>query len=116
MKSAQLRAEVARQSGKRKAGTILHDYSEAEDPDHLSMSFSMRRDGRSPRSATVSIEVSGMPNEQNTGYVDYVLWGDDGKPLGLVEAKRTTQVSASSASSRQSSTPTAWSRSSASGR
>ncbi|MFO0700221.1 MAG: DEAD/DEAH box helicase family protein [Nitrospira sp.] len=25
----------------------------------------------------------------NKGFVDYVLWGDDGKPLGLVEAKRT---------------------------
>ena len=24
-----------------------------------------------------------------TGYVDYVLWGSDGKPLGLVEAKKT---------------------------
>jgi type I restriction enzyme R subunit len=23
------------------------------------------------------------------GYVDYLLWGDDGRPLGLVEAKRT---------------------------
>lgn len=35
------------------------------------------------------IEVSGMPNAEGKGYVDYVLWGDDGKPLGLVEAKRT---------------------------
>jgi type I restriction enzyme R subunit len=34
-------------------------------------------------------EVTGMPNEQGVGYVDYVLWGDDGKPLALVEAKRT---------------------------
>ena len=34
-------------------------------------------------------EVSGMPNSTGLGYVDYVLWGDDGKPLGLVEAKRT---------------------------
>ncbi|HXS33149.1 MAG TPA: DEAD/DEAH box helicase family protein [Solirubrobacterales bacterium] len=34
-------------------------------------------------------EVSGMPNNSGIGYVDYVLWGDDGKPLGLVEAKRT---------------------------
>jgi type I restriction enzyme R subunit len=25
------------------------------------------------------------------GYVDYVLWGDDGKPLAVVEAKRTTK-------------------------
>ena len=30
-----------------------------------------------------------MPNAQGKGFVDYVLWGDDGKPLGLVEAKRT---------------------------
>jgi type I restriction enzyme R subunit len=25
------------------------------------------------------------------GFVDYVLWGDDGKPLALVEAKRTSK-------------------------
>ena len=30
-----------------------------------------------------------MPNNEGKGFVDYVLWGDDGKPLGLVEAKRT---------------------------
>src|SRR5438128_11193357 len=30
-----------------------------------------------------------MPNKEEKGFVDYVLWGDDGKPLGLVEAKRT---------------------------
>jgi type I restriction enzyme R subunit len=35
-------------------------------------------------------EVTGMPNAQGVGYADYVLWGDDGKPLGVVEAKRTT--------------------------
>ncbi|MEA5479661.1 DEAD/DEAH box helicase family protein [Pseudanabaena galeata UHCC 0370] len=34
-------------------------------------------------------EVSGMPNETGKGFVDYVLWGDDGKPLAIVEAKRT---------------------------
>ena len=31
-----------------------------------------------------------MLNNAGKGYVDYVLWGDDGKPLGLVEAKRTS--------------------------
>lgn len=36
-------------------------------------------------------EVAGMPNNQGNGYVDYVLWGDDGLPLGLVEAKRTSR-------------------------
>jgi type I restriction enzyme R subunit len=34
-------------------------------------------------------EVTGMPNAGGVGYVDYVLWGDDGLPLALVEAKRT---------------------------
>lgn len=34
-------------------------------------------------------EVDGMPNETGKGYVDYVLWGDDGLPLAVVEAKRT---------------------------
>ena len=35
-------------------------------------------------------EVTGMPNASRVGYADYVLWGDDGKPLAVVEAKRTT--------------------------
>ena len=34
-------------------------------------------------------EVTGMPNASGVGYADYVLWGDDGKPLAVVEAKRT---------------------------
>lgn len=34
-------------------------------------------------------EVHGMPNQSGTGYVDYVLWGDDGRPLAVVEAKST---------------------------
>lgn len=32
-------------------------------------------------------EVQGMPNRTGIGYVDYVLWGDDGRPLAVVEAK-----------------------------
>lgn len=28
-------------------------------------------------------------NRTGTGYVDYVLWGNDGKPVALVEAKKT---------------------------
>ena len=35
-------------------------------------------------------EVTGMPNDSGIGYADYVLWGDDGKPLAVVEAKKTT--------------------------
>lgn len=36
------------------------------------------------------IEVQGMPNNSEIGYVDYVLYGDDGKPLAVVEAKKTS--------------------------
>lgn len=35
-------------------------------------------------------EVQGMPNGQGIGYADYVLFGENGKPLAVVEAKRTS--------------------------
>jgi type I restriction enzyme R subunit len=34
-------------------------------------------------------EVQGMLPGSGVGYVDYVLWGDDGLPLALVEAKKS---------------------------
>ncbi|QXC60784.1 DEAD/DEAH box helicase family protein [Aquihabitans sp. G128] len=34
-------------------------------------------------------EVHGMPSGSGVGFVDYVLWGDDGLPLAIVEAKKT---------------------------
>ena len=40
----------------------------------------------------LEFEVQGMPlstNPSGKGYVDYVLWGKDGKPLAVVEAKKT---------------------------
>ncbi len=30
-------------------------------------------------------------NPKGNGYVDYVLWDDNGKPLAIIEAKRTTK-------------------------
>ncbi|WP_030528558.1 DEAD/DEAH box helicase family protein [Phycicoccus jejuensis] len=35
--------------------------------------------------------VTGMPNAGGSGFVDYVLWGADGLPLAVVEAKRTAK-------------------------
>ncbi|MBS6801003.1 MAG: DEAD/DEAH box helicase family protein [Clostridiales bacterium] len=35
------------------------------------------------------VELPGMPNKSEVGYADYVLCGDDGRPLAVVEAKRT---------------------------
>lgn len=35
-------------------------------------------------------QVKGMPNNQGIGFVDYVLLGDNGKPIAVVEAKKTS--------------------------
>jgi type I restriction enzyme, R subunit len=67
-----------------------HDYSEAETRRYL-IDVDLHRAGwplGHPRDR--EYEVTGMPNNKGIGYADYVLWGDDGKPLGVVEAKKTT--------------------------
>lgn len=35
------------------------------------------------------VELAGMPNKSNVGFADYVLYGDNGKALAVIEAKRT---------------------------
>jgi len=45
---------------------------------------------RLPEKAGIEIKVQGMPNNQGIGFVDYVLFGYDGKPLAIVEAKKTS--------------------------
>lgn len=37
------------------------------------------------------VELYGMPNNESKGYADYVLYGKDGLPLALIEAKRTSK-------------------------
>ena len=37
------------------------------------------------------IELFGMPNSVGKGYADYVLYGDNGKPLAVIEAKKTSK-------------------------
>lgn len=66
-----------------------HDYDEATTRDQF-IDVLLREAGWAlADKRDVEFEVSPMPNPQNKGWVDYVLWGDDGKPLGLVEAKRS---------------------------
>lgn len=43
-----------------------------------------------PLKACIEVEVSGMPNGEGIGYADYVLFGGNGLPLAVVEAKRTS--------------------------
>jgi hypothetical protein len=61
----------------------------------------------------IEYEVKGMPastNPSGKGYADYVLWGKDGKPLAVVEAKRTMADARKGEHIRRSCTPIAWSR------
>lgn len=43
-----------------------------------------------PSRACIEVELHGMPNTHEIGYADYVLFGSNGKPLAVVEAKRTS--------------------------
>ena len=84
-----LRAEVAAAKQAAAAQPDTHDYSEAETRDYF-IDLLLKEAGwplDQPRDR--EFEVGGMPNKEGKGFVDYVLWGDDGKPLALVEAKRT---------------------------
>jgi type I restriction enzyme, R subunit len=67
-----------------------HDYSEAETRHYL-IDVELHRAGWPlDQDRDRECKVTGMPNAEGIGYADYVLWGDDGKPLAVVEAKKTT--------------------------
>jgi type I restriction enzyme R subunit len=83
-----LREEVAAAKKANTAQPDTHDYCEAETRDKF-IDLLLKEAGWELTEKNFEIEVSGMPNNQGVGFVDYVLWGDDGKPLALVEAKRT---------------------------
>lgn len=51
--------------------------------------FDLRYAGWTEGSIETEVEVIDMPNGEGKGYVDYVLNGKNGKPLAIVEAKRT---------------------------
>ncbi|MFK5978042.1 MAG: DEAD/DEAH box helicase family protein [Rhizobiaceae bacterium] len=87
--NAKLRAELERVKQENQAAPDTHDYNETETRDafidmllhEAGWPLLDERDREFP--------VSGMPNNSGDGFVDYVLWGDDGKPLAVIEAKRT---------------------------
>ena len=84
-----LRAEVAEAKKAAAATPDTHDYSEAQTRDYFIDLLLKEAGWALDQARDRELEVSGMPNAQGRGFVDYVLWGDDGKPLGLVEAKKT---------------------------
>lgn len=84
-----LRAEVAEAKRAAAAQPDTHDYSEGETRDYFIDLLLKEAGWPLDQARDRELEVAGMPNKEGKGFVDYVLWGDDGRPLGLVEAKRT---------------------------
>jgi type I restriction enzyme R subunit len=85
---AALRAELAQAKAANLAVPDTHNYREA-DTRKLFIDVLLREAGWVVgENAGIEVPVTGMPNAKREGFVDYVLWGADGKPLAVVEAKR----------------------------
>ena len=89
---ARLRAEVAAVKAANTAVPDTHDYSEAETRQLFIDTLLKEAGWQLEPKKNCEVAVSGMPGG-GKGFVDYVLWGDDGRPLALIEAKRTTKNS-----------------------
>ncbi|MGY1914404.1 DEAD/DEAH box helicase family protein [Blastococcus sp. SYSU DS0973] len=70
--------------------TDTHDYSEAQTRDLIIDELLREAGWQLTDDRDREFEVTGMPNAEGKGFVDYVLWGSDGLPLAVVEAKKTT--------------------------
>ena len=85
-----LRERLAAIKAENEAVPETHDWNE-DKTRSLLIDLALHRAGwRLDSQHNREYEVTGMPNESGIGYADYVLWGDDGKPLAVVEAKKTT--------------------------
>lgn len=84
-----LRKEVEEAKQKAEQQPDTHDYNEAQTRDYFIDVLLKEAGWPLNDSREREFPVTGMPSSSGQGSVDYVQWGDDGKPLGLVEAKRT---------------------------
>jgi type I restriction enzyme R subunit len=81
-----------KEQNKPKADKVAVEYNSLTESEtrELFIDLMLREAGWDPKGENVEeYEVSPFPNKSNKGFVDYVLWGDDGKPLAVVEAKKT---------------------------
>ena len=87
---ARLRAEVSAIKEAANDRSSTHDFDEAQTRTDIIDVLLNEAGWPLTDARDREFEVSGMPSQTGLGYVDYVLWGADGKPLAVVEAKRTT--------------------------
>jgi type I restriction enzyme R subunit len=54
------------------------------------VNWDVGENGKSTEQVGQEVPVIDQPTQSGNGYVDYVLWDDDGLPLAVIEAKRTS--------------------------
>ncbi|SCK36185.1 type I restriction enzyme, R subunit [Streptomyces sp. WMMB 714] len=85
----QLRARASAAKANNQARTDEHDYDEAATRD-LFVDVLLKEAGWDlAADRDREFEITGLDTPSGKGRIDYVLWGDDDKPLAVVEAKRT---------------------------
>ena len=86
----ELRERLAAIKAENEAVPDTHDWNE-DKTRKLIIDLALQRAGWAlDQEQDREYEVTGMPNKKGIGYADYVLWGENGKPLAVVEAKKTT--------------------------
>ena len=88
---ARLRKEIDEAKKQNQLIPDSHDYSEAETREYFIDLLLQEAGWPLDKPEDREYPVTGMPNAKGEGFVDYVLWGNDGKPLAVVEAKRTSK-------------------------
>ena len=88
-----LQTEIAATKKANLAAPDTHDYNEEKTRDAFIDLLLHEAGWLLDQDRDREFPVVGMPGNSGEGFVDYVLWGNDGKPLGLVEAKRTKKDS-----------------------
>lgn len=84
-----LQAEIAAVKKQNAKVEDKHDYNEALTRDTFIDLLLAEAGWPLDQERDREFAVKGMPSTSGDGFVDYVLWGDDGKPLAVIEAKRT---------------------------
>ncbi len=85
-----------REKGEKQAKEL--DFNEAQtqkfliDSLLLDAGWNVAKEGASTDEVGQEVPLSGLPTPSGKGFADYVLWGDNGKPLAVIEAKKTSKT------------------------
>ena len=86
-KLAALQAQAGSTKARNARTPDRHDYNEAQTRETI-IDLMLLEAGWDVNAKNVrEFSVVGLPTKTGKGRVDYVLWGDDGKPLAVVEAQ-----------------------------